>query len=112
MKKTSRLNIRISDELYSIIEINALKVGHSVSAEARACLEMNIKKENNMKQFCKSCGAEIEWIKMVSGKMMPVDPQEYKMIRMKNRGEVITVYMPHWATCSDADKHRQNRKSN
>lgn len=58
---------------------------------------------------CKSCGADIYWIQMVSGKMMPVDAKEKKLVRIKNRGEIITAYEPHWATCPNADKHRKKR---
>ena len=51
---------------------------------------------------CKGCGAKIEWVKMVSGKKMPLDKAQ-SMVQVKEGiGQVIQVHMPHWATCSKA----------
>lgn len=77
---------------------------------------------------CKSCGAEIVWIKTTAGKNMPCDakpvPFTYRLgakdkVVTKN-GEVLPAdispdepeemgYIPHWATCPRADKHRRGR---
>lgn len=70
---------------------------------------------------CK-CGQEIRWIKMVSGKSMPVDEKKQKMILLgsdlpegtisnfqPDRGHVITVYMPHWATCRKAKDFKRGK---
>jgi hypothetical protein len=53
---------------------------------------------------CK-CGAEIGFIKMKSGKAMPVDAEPVKAI-VTERGEMgglygnmQDVYIPHWSTC-------------
>lgn len=78
---------------------------------------------------CKSCGAPIRWIKMASGKSMPVNPDQVvywwrpggaagKVVTPN--GEVLSCdfdgelekatgvgYIPHWATCPNADQHRK-----
>ena len=76
---------------------------------------------------CKSCGAEIKWIKTKSGRAMPVDPECHSMFRcdgsavlITEDGEVIkgelcsfeqganaTGYFSHFATCPNADSHRR-----
>lgn len=77
---------------------------------------------------CKSCGAEICWIKMSSGKSMPVNPDQVMYWESRKapgkvvtpNGEVISCvfegeskdatgigYIPHWSTCPNADTHRR-----
>ena len=77
---------------------------------------------------CKSCGAEIRWIKMTSGKSMPVDVDPVKYwARPGAAGKVITQngevyscnfegdpsratgkgYISHFSTCPYADRHRR-----
>jgi len=52
---------------------------------------------------CRSCGAEINWCEMASGKQMPLNAKEMLMIQVNDGiGEVIPVYMPHFATCPHA----------
>uniref|UniRef100_A0A6H1ZDD1 Uncharacterized protein n=1 Tax=viral metagenome TaxID=1070528 RepID=A0A6H1ZDD1_9ZZZZ len=52
---------------------------------------------------CKGCGQEILWVMMASGAKMPLDAKPQQMIQVKEGiGEVIPVYMPHWATCKKA----------
>ena len=65
---------------------------------------------------CKGCGAEIDWVRMKSGKSMPVDPEPVfvaeggKEIFITDEGDTITgtatesktgevAFVPHWATC-------------
>ena len=77
---------------------------------------------------CKACGAPIVWIKTPGGKSMPCDaqPVTYKaQSKAKDKivtqnGEVISCiiapadinqatgigYIPHWATCPNADNFR------
>lgn len=74
---------------------------------------------------CKACGAEIKWIKMKSGKSMPVDFEAYRF-QLWNENEkpdtFITEdgdtvkgmppvtkigYRPHWSTCPAADNFRK-----
>ena len=79
-------------------------------------------------KLCKSCGADIYWIAMASGKAMPVDAKtvfgipsiesvsdkEEKFITKD--GHIISghrvpvvrrLYVPHWSTCPNADSHRE-----
>lgn len=75
---------------------------------------------------CKSCGAEIIWIKTASGKMMPYNPQKisYKntfprgnMTLITPEGKIVTGtidlssdtygYESHFATCPAASKFRK-----
>lgn len=83
---------------------------------------------------CKSCGAEIIWIKMASGKMMPCDakPVSYQTAVPGTKGTLTLVtpdgrvasgvfnpdsdkigYTSHFATCPNANQHRRsNSKTN
>jgi len=59
---------------------------------------------------CKSCGQEIKWVEMATGKKMPLDIKPKQMIQVKDGiGQAIPVYMPHWATCPAADKFRKKK---
>ena len=79
---------------------------------------------------CRSCGAEVTWIRMASGKKMPCDaaPVMYwaKMGGTEKivtpNGEVISCelqgdvkeatglgYISHFSTCPYADKHRRRK---
>lgn len=77
---------------------------------------------------CKSCGAEIVWIETVRGAKIPCDPEQI-MYRAKTKGplKIVTLngevisgergkwpepvtgigYISHFATCPNADYHRQ-----
>ena len=80
---------------------------------------------------CKSCGAEIIWIKMKSGKSMPCNPrgihyreqvhgdEECMLTLVTHDGNVVVGqaceeneselvgYVSHFATCPNANKHRK-----
>lgn len=74
---------------------------------------------------CKSCGAEIKWIRMKSGKAMSVDekPIPYResfssgMKLVTKSGEIVQGfydgtsknfgYTSHFATCPNANHHRR-----
>ena len=77
---------------------------------------------------CRSCGAEIKWIKMSSGKAMPVDPDQVPYwARPGAAGKVVTQngevyscdfegdpqsatgvgYVSHFSTCLYASQHRK-----
>lgn len=78
---------------------------------------------------CRSCGAEILFIKLKSGKYNPVDVQkrtfkegEGKEVFVTEKGEVLTGqampfenganregYISHFATCPFANQHRKGR---
>ena len=77
---------------------------------------------------CKSCGKEIVWIKMASGKNMPCDAglisfdlahpgDKDAMVLVESNGKVARGYFnpngdhigytSHFATCPNADAHRK-----
>ena len=75
---------------------------------------------------CKSCGAEIIWIKTASGKMMPCNPQKISYKNTFPRGNMTLItpegkfvtgtidlssatygYESHFATCPAASKFRK-----
>jgi len=77
---------------------------------------------------CRSCGAEIMWLRTENGKSMPCNeglhyynPNEGRTTYITTPGKVKTGrklgydehsagaelgYTPHWSTCSNADKYR------
>jgi len=77
---------------------------------------------------CRSCGAEIMWIKTVNGKNMPVDAEPvyfhqdpsgaeifvtkggavvHGITAKPGENDVSTGYNSHFATCPFADQHRR-----
>ena len=80
---------------------------------------------------CKSCGADITWVKMMSGKSMPCDSGIIRYIPEKDTTakEFATIvtpeghiekgvidpagrkigYVSHFATCPNAASHRRAR---
>jgi hypothetical protein len=67
-----------------------------------------------MSAKCKSCFAEIRWVKTYSGKAMPVDakPEKRFVITGNNDkgepcGEIRDTYISHFATCPQADAFRK-----
>lgn len=79
---------------------------------------------------CKGCGAEIIWIMSPSGKLIPCDPEQVTYWqKTKANGKIVTPngeviscefygdpqsatgigYVPHWATCPNADKFRRRK---
>ncbi len=81
--------------------------------------------------ICKSCGAEIIWIRTNAKKKMPCNAQlVYYKERAKGTKRVVTPngmvlaceytdnpneatgvgYIPHWATCNSPDSFRRSRK--
>lgn len=78
---------------------------------------------------CKSCGAEIIWIKTPAGKAMPCNPEPVPFmplaigdlqlvtengyvvrgVRARAGGSMTAIggYISHFATCPAADKHRR-----
>ena len=58
-----------------------------------------------MEKICKKCKAKIRWIRTEKGKWMPVDPKEITIITIE--GETKKGYIPHWATCPNADEFRK-----
>jgi len=59
---------------------------------------------------CKSCGAEIEWIKTWKGENYPVNAKPKKMFtKIKGYWILVDCYETHFATCPDADQHRKKK---
>lgn len=76
---------------------------------------------------CRSCGANIRWIKMQSGKYMPCDCPKRSMMRgygddvivtedgnvvqgtfaSYENGANISGYVSHFSTCPNAKQHRR-----
>ncbi|HET9954136.1 MAG TPA: hypothetical protein VFQ61_06515 [Polyangiaceae bacterium] len=57
---------------------------------------------------CLSCGAEIVWVEMQSGRRMPLDAKPQKLIVIEaDKGEVKLCFTSHFATCPDAAEHRR-----
>ncbi|MDP2210241.1 MAG: hypothetical protein Q8J63_00715 [Candidatus Aquicultor sp.] len=69
---------------------------------------------------CKSCGAEIGFIKTSKGGNMPVDANEIATIVtadgitvrgriavINDAGEPIMGRVPHWSTCKSPDEFRR-----
>ena len=81
---------------------------------------------------CRSCGAEIKFIKLKSGKWNPVDTQKHTLIEgdgneiiVTESGEVVhgrfasideganrSGYISHFATCPNANQHRNREGAN
>jgi len=59
-----------------------------------------------MKTNCKKCGAQIEFIKMKSGKFMPVNVEPYKIV-VTDGGETARGRTSHYATCPFAQEFRK-----
>lgn len=76
---------------------------------------------------CRSCGAEIAWVKTSSGANMPVDPDYIHYHEAKEGdklvtdcGQVLHVWpdaafrnlkgrISHFSTCPNADEHRKSK---
>lgn len=62
--------------------------------------------------LCSSCGAEILWVTMPSGKSMPVDiiPTMVVVLSSDNkRGTMRRGHISHFATCPNAGQHRKGK---
>lgn len=80
---------------------------------------------------CRSCGAQISWIRMKSGKMMPVNPQRISvsavlpgskdaLTLVTSDGKILSGvpdpasdkfgFESHFATCPAAAAHRRRDK--
>jgi hypothetical protein len=68
-----------------------------------------------MRVKCGSCNADILWVKMPSGKAMPVDAKAKTMIvvdssdPMRKLGTTVQAHESHFATCPNAAEHRRGR---
>lgn len=57
---------------------------------------------------CKSCGAEIQWVTMGSGKKMPLDMKKKTIIVEMGGFEAMSGFESHFVTCPQANKHRKS----
>ena len=57
---------------------------------------------------CSGCGAPITFIETVNGKNQPFDlkPIKVTILNSEGKAEVIDSFMPHHATCPNADEFR------
>ena len=54
---------------------------------------------------CKSCGADIVWLKTVNGKNMPCNTEKTTVVT--EDGKTIVGHVPHWATCPQSSTFRK-----
>lgn len=61
--------------------------------------------------ICSGCRAPIYWFRTPRGKNMPGDAPGETRIMVNDDGEAVMVktYMPHWATCPEADKFKKEK---
>jgi len=59
---------------------------------------------------CTSCGAEVLWVRMASGKAMPCNPKVLKIVT--DAGNVVSGRESHFATCPGAASHRKSKPEN
>ena len=68
---------------------------------------------------CRSCNAEIVWVKTANGKSMPIDAQPYEdgnlalvdgMALVATEPKGSPLYKSHFATCPNAKQHRKASK--
>jgi hypothetical protein len=54
---------------------------------------------------CKACGIDLTYIRMKSGRLMPVSGPRITIVT--DRGDVLTGRESHYASCPGANKHRK-----
>jgi hypothetical protein len=65
------------------------------------------------RSYCRSCGAELLWVQLASGKRMPLDvgSMEQRFIvsgaTEPMSGSARRTYLSHFATCPNAEQHRK-----
>jgi hypothetical protein len=62
---------------------------------------------------CRSCGAEIRWVMMDSGRKMPLDVKRITIIEEDpetGAARIVSGYQSHFSTCPNADMHRRSKK--
>lgn len=57
---------------------------------------------------CRSCGAEIVWVKLATGKNAPCDPAVLTI--HTEDGRTVRGRRSHFASCPNADQHRNERR--
>ena len=62
---------------------------------------------------CKECKAEIKFIEHKPNKRMPVNAETvsgYRYDAATGKYYYTTIFVPHWATCPQADLFRKSRE--
>ena len=67
---------------------------------------------------CKACGQMILFVRMSSGKQMPIDAKVSSLVEVlelrgttKPMGRMVKGHVPHWATCSDAQRFKAKHET-
>jgi hypothetical protein len=68
---------------------------------------VNFKESIMSEVVCRSCGAPIAWQRTKLGKMMPVNVRF--IVGLTEQGDTVRVRESHFATCPNANKHRQEK---
>lgn len=75
--------------------------------------EPQVAKGSQKVSKCKGCGANIKWIKTDAKKNMPLDAKPVKYYRRARTSPFSYFmdegYMPHWATCTAAQKFKKKK---
>ncbi len=67
--------------------------------------------------YGRSCGAEILWVQLASGKRMPLDLKNMEQRFIVSgttepmQGSSRRTYLSHFAVCPNADEHRRPREA-
>ena len=60
---------------------------------------------------CRSCGAEVLWCRTEAGKLTPLNVRPEKRIVVDHEtARVVDTYLPHWASCPNAEAHRRGKE--
>lgn len=59
---------------------------------------------------CRSCGADLTYIRTKSGRLMPVSGSRLTLVT--DAGEIITGRESHFASCPGANEHRKPKERN
>ena len=59
-------------------------------------------------QQCKSCGADIIWIRTVAGKQSPCD-KKFRNVTTAD-GRTVRGHESHFSTCVNANTHRKEKR--
>ena len=66
-----------------------------------------------MTACCRSCGAPIIWVRMETGRRMPVDADSLTTVLVvsgdRTKGAMRTAGTSHFSTCPQADEHRRGK---
>lgn len=55
---------------------------------------------------CKSCNAEIDFIKLKNGKLMPINGSK-RLTIVTQDGDVVSGWESHFSSCPGAAEHRR-----